>query len=513
MQIVEVSDPPVVLERPHEDLITLYTQFYLPADATRLTEVKCALLKNAQNKHLDRIVLLNERVYTTEELGVESEKITQVVLGRRLEFADFFDRPELGYKVLVNADIFLDDSIVVLKHTDLHVTKTIFAQLRMEYRGEPDLRKCPVFGPRPDSMDTWVIHSNHPVNTKALHFALGRPGCDNKLCYIFYVLGFQIHNAPLFFKSYHNHSSEQRSYLPRVDPPYALVYPHGFNSAPTQDAYSFVRSNANLKAFIGDQLEKKKPFVVPRISGVENITALNARMNRPVSDALKAVMKNNAGIKFTTKDSVRLYSNLYLKAFEESGLYACWEPWGHYIKHIEESHKEVLALYARPMIWAYTFDIYHYLDNPWTHALAGKRLLIVSPFCDLFKKQPQAYKVDLFPQCTFVYVKPPVTQGQELSRNWVLEFQDLCDAVAKEEFDVALCSCGGYGNPLCGFIKSKLNKSAIYVGGVLQMYFGVYGERWVKETPDILKMHMHSGWCRPNQKPLGHENIEKGCYW
>ena len=84
----------------------------------------------------------------------------------------------------------------------------------------------------------------------------------------------------------------------------------------------------------------------------------------------------------------------------------------------------------------------------------------------------------------------------------------------KDTFDVALCSCGGYGNLVCSALFD-MGKSAIYVGGVLQMYFGIYGERWLKERPDIMKLYMNEHWSRPKEveKPSGFESVEDSCYW
>ena len=79
---------------------------------------------------------------------------------------------------------------------------------------------------------------------------------------------------------------------------------------------------------------------------------------------------------------------------------------------------------------------------------------------------------------------------------------------------MALCSCGGYGNPICAFIYN-MGKSAIYVGGVLQMYFGIYGQRWLKERKDVIKLYLNEHWSRPKitEKPKSATEIEEGCYW
>ena len=58
-----------------------------------------------------------------------------------------------------------------------------------------------------------------------------------------------------------------------------------------------------------------------------------------------------------------------------------------------------------------------------------------------------------------------------------LEGQDI----SKIDFDIALVSCGGYGLPICHYINNQLNKGSIYVGGILQIYFGIIGRRWLRE--------------------------------
>ena len=122
----------------------------------------------------------------------------------------------------------------------------------------------------------------------------------------------------------------------------------------------------------------------------------------------------------------------------------------------------------------------------------------------------------LFPDCEFVFLKPPQTHGKNKSRKLEVEFNNFVKRIdeIKDSFDVALCSCGGYGNPICGAIYD-MGKSAIYVGGVLQMYFGIYGERWVRDRPDIMRMYMNKHWSRPkvSERPKNYKDVEKSCYW
>jgi hypothetical protein len=172
------------------------------------------------------------------------------------------------------------------------------------------------------------------------------------------------------------------------------------------------------------------------------------------------------------------------------------------------------------MISSLTMDIFHYIHNPWTHVLKGKRLLIVSPFVDSIrekeKDRKKIYGIDLFPDCKFVYLKPPQTQGEVESKEYTDELHKFFNKVSilKDDFDIALCSCGGYGNLVVNFIY-EMGKSAIYVGGVLQMYFGIYGSRWMRERKEVMQLYLNNSWSRPKEKekPKGFKNVEGSAYW
>ena len=100
--------------------------------------------------------------------------------------------------------------------------------------------------------------------------------------------------------------------------------------------------------------------------------------------------------------------------------------------------------------------------------------------------------------------------------NWINTFNIMCNDISKLDFDIALISCGGYGMLLGSFIRYKLNKSAIYVGGGLQLLFGVTGQRWLNH-PTILQIIKENGtkFIRPSGSEVVGNNglVERGCYW
>ena len=538
--------PKTKLSEHYPGNILLVQQFYLDPNANRHAENKRCLLNNVQNNFIDKIILLNERLYSADELGVTSNKIQQIIIKSRLSFKNVFEWTQLnnidGYIVLANTDIFFDNTIDNIRKSNLHKEKKVFSLLRYEYTNN-DLNKCKLFGPRPDSQDSWIWHTNNKLTNKQLNILdiqLGVPGCDNKIIYILNILGFLCYNEPELIRSYHFHSSQIRSYnkdTKKVPEPYYSIFPllNNEREPSTHHTFNIIHENNSIFNYINNKVNNKEKFIIPRIAGIENELAVGGAIikqgidtgqlyNQNQIDALKKLlptMKNNAGIKITTINSIFKYSHQYLSAFKKCERYFWWEPWGNVVRWIKNSNNFMILNFEQPKFDAVALDIFHSITRqPWTLALKGQRLLIISPFVDSFKKQianrEKIYGIDLFPECSFIFIKPPQTQGDNYSKEFDIELNNFIGEInkIKDNFDIALCSCGGYGNLVCNAIYD-MNKSAIYIGGVLQMYFGIYGNRWLTERKDAMRLYLNNYWSRPQQheKPSGEKKIENGCYW
>ena len=471
MIILEQSLPVCKAHTTH-DPIHLFLQFYIGNDETHYHEIQFALQQNVKNPYVDSIILLNERIYTDTELGVTSSKIKQIVIDKRITYYDFLNYNIDGYKVLVNSDIFVDDTIQNICNSDIHLHKKIFALLRYEYNnGNPILfcRKGKTTG-REDSQDTWIIHSNHLFSKKELDIfkiQLGIPGCDNKVTYLFKILGYDIYNDPEYIKTYHCHTSITRKYSGLIKNPYCIVFP--VNTYHTKEfltilhKYSF-SSNNRLCSIL-----ENHPVLIPYTVGIENNIALG--------------MPELSNLQFTSTYSVQQYKKWYLYAFDKSTVIISCEPWDDDYKNISKSQNEIQQNYKKPIIGKNVFEIFHYI-KPWTHKLTNKRILILSFYIDKIQQQPTF----LFPGCSFVYLAVP-----ECKEDWYTEFLELCKQINELEFDVALCNAGGYSNPICSFIYS-LNKTAIHVGDMLPFYFGLYTNTLLKERKEVMKLYMTPEW-------------------
>ena len=548
LKLTTLSNPTSIQKPGIQDNINVLYQFFIHSDPKRNHEIKTCLRKNIENPYITHIYLLNERIFTLRELGLTTttNKISQIVIGRRLKYSDVFKYAYTnnisGYIVIANADIFFDNTLKNVRVSDIHIKKKMFAQLRFEYNVS-DMSRSILFGPRSDSQDTWIMHSrfikdfSNPSIQKAFDFQLGQMGCDNKIVYLMMILGFEVLNDPFFIKTYHYHTTQIRNYTvtDRINAPYSMIIPARITPRLRlhKEISSALKLSFNDNSMLYNYIvDATTPFIIPRIAGIENRYAVNMRLlsasplliNWIKSPAILSKMKKNAGINITNEHDAMQFSAMYLKAFENCEIYGGWNRLGH-VYHASQDNVEKWYPDKR-MFCSFSFDIFHYIYSPkcWTRALKGKRLLIISPFEESIRvqleKRAQLYDgVDLFPECTFITVKPPQTQGDERSDSFVKEisaFFKRLDMVS-EEYDIALVSCGGYGNMVCNYIYEHHRKSAIYVGGVLQMYFGILGERWIRERPDIIKMFVdgNGAWTRPSEseKPKNYVNVEGACYW
>jgi hypothetical protein len=534
--------------------IHLFVQYYVDADETRQSEIRACLHKNIQNPFITKVHLLNERIYKNSEIGAKSPKLVQINIGKRLAYSDVFNYINqtniCGYIVIANADILFDQTLENIRYSDIHASKKVFAQLRYEYNaGYPSASK--IFGPRYDSQDSWILHTNHGIQEKheiLFDFNMGTPGCDNKIIYIFSLLGYDIINHPEFIKTYHYHTSNKRNYSAKdvIKSCYGVIVPFGYSLSSCVNGVGNLQvydnptkivkfsDNAVMYKYILSCFAKNKRFVIPRIAGIENIFVYvgwlwqRNGVDKNTHNMIQSMMrqlKHSSGILVRDIPHVIEYSQRYLEAFNNCEMYSGWDKHGGVYPHISQSHDFITATYShKKMCWAEMLSIFFNIYNtPWTQALRGKRVLLVSPFkpsleAQIPKRMHLYDGVDLFPECTFNVIAPPQTMGnilpdEEYFGVHLTRFLDELDTI-QDTYDVALVSCGGYGNLVCNHIYNR-GKSAIYVGGALQMFFGIAGNRWYSDNPEIIEMFLNEHWTRPtdSETPACHQSVERSCYW
>lgn len=213
------------------------TQYYRPEKGRREREIKKCLEMNVKSPVVDKIILLNEKDFSDQFPADPQQKIQQVVVGKRLTYAMVIkwfqeNAPQNTICVFANSDIYMDDSSKVLWTTNL---EDKFLSL-LRYDVQENGTEAKLFGPRPDSQDTWIFSSNsiqsRTFNWADLEFPFGKAGCDNAINVEMLRKKFLIVNPALSIKTYHLHTSGLRTYDPSdiVDKPmYFYVEPTGIH--------------------------------------------------------------------------------------------------------------------------------------------------------------------------------------------------------------------------------------------------------------------------------------------
>lgn len=274
---------------------------------------------------------------------------------------------------------------------------------------------------------------------------------------------------------------------------------------------------------ICELLKTDKPFSIVRLGiGYETFSSFILDFQHRYQKFTNRHFKN-CGIYSKTNDvkTFLQYSSQYNRAIQNSDLIAVMQ--APLVKNIEIHY---CNKYKKKPIHSRGLEPFYALDKgyiPWTHYLKNKRVLVINPFVDSFKKQlSNNFQIfndkKLFDdEQEFIFYKSYQTMSYNfVHEDWVETFNIMCDDIQKLNFDVAILGCGGYGLPLCNFIKDKLNKQAIYIGGGIQLMFGVMGRRWENNEfwRNIIETH-DSKFIKPSSEETceNHEKIEGGCYW
>lgn len=274
-------------------------------------------------------------------------------------------------------------------------------------------------------------------------------------------------------------------------------------------------------------LTSPMPQMIGRIAGVElKVAYYILEQPHHIRDQDLIELENNAGIHITSHESLKEYSTRLIEAYDACSAIATWETSGK-VYELTGIGQDFIERRTRhiPKISAISLEPYYLspTDLTWMEALKGKRILILHPFVHTIQRQIHHLK-EIYPNhswfegCTFQLIRPPFTlAGNHKGVDWKVHYEECIDSIRKEyeaqPFDVALVGAGGYGMLLSYFIHKELNVSTIYVGGALQLFFGVIGKRWF--TNKRVMELVNDSWMRPlcEDKPVEFQKVERGCYW
>ena len=220
----------------------------------------------------------------------------------------------------------------------------------------------------------------------------------------------------------------------------------------------------------------------------------------------------NAGIFPVEGSLLTRFSEIYSAALGEVDLLGFWQT--------SYQARWLASLPKRPLLAPLESLEPYFHPQPWSSALAGRRVLVVHPFARSIASQYRQHRQSLFtnpeilPEFELDVLAPPQTLAPATGgyADWQDALETLISQALARPFDVALLGCGAYGMPLGAAIK-RAGRQAIHLGGSLQLLFGIRGRRW-DALPSFQPLFNHD-WVRPSaeETPQRAEAVDAGCYW
>ncbi len=261
----------------------------------------------------------------------------------------------------------------------------------------------------------------------------------------------------------------------------------------------------SIKFLEGDDISKNvtellmsdKPVWLSRYGGSDSFFIEQYKTYNTISDHCYKIIKLYNGF-FNKDDNIDItlkYIDMYINSIKEADLIS--------ICCIMELINDKICTPAQSLILDNKLCIsYGFFESitPFLNSFKvwgqGKKILIISPFAESLKFQTQPDRINNilnnyeFPDCTFCFYDMPITYNSPDFENSIFNdiqsnydnFFVLADKIFEDiktmDFDIAFLSCASYSMYFGHKIKTELNKKAIYIGGILNVLFNIYGKRY-----------------------------------
>lgn len=288
-----------------------------------------------------------------------------------------------------------------------------------------------------------------------------------------------------------------------------------------------INSFLYLQKYILQQFELNEPFFIGRLSGNETNLSGKAFLKQPIDKIQIYEMLTGAGIQFSDQNDIKQFVQQYTNACLNCSIMAIWSD-SMYLQGKNFYDFLLKILPNQKQICAQALEPYYFMNHPeynFNTIFKNKKILIITShkesICQQLKKK--IFNKSIFDNSSnfYIYKAPQQNAGNHDSNNWIFHYEKMCNdlnVINKEfNFDIALVSCGGFGMIISNHIFNEFKKSTIYVGGALQLYFGIKGNRW-NSHPIISKM-INDKWInvvdedKPNTLTNNPNICENNCYW
>ena len=299
----------------------------------------------------------------------------------------------------------------------------------------------------------------------------------------------------------------------------------------------FIYSSNNVQfkdneasCLIKNSINLNKPLMITRFGATELTVILNYFfINNSILDNFSNVisgkpfffkMKNGiiedfnliSGFFPCDMKNIERYVEMSLTDLSEIDILGSWMEHEKYLfSYFNQNHKRVFLEDLSP------FNN----PEPWSSALAGKKVLVIHPFEDSIRNQYKKRQLifqnkSVLPEFDLKIIKAVQSYADNKTAygDWFEAMDSMTEKIYATDFDIAILGCGAYGMPLAAEIK-RMGKQAIHIGGAVQCLFGIKGKRWESPSYNYQEKYYNNYWVRPleSEKPEFSDKVEKSTYW
>ena len=255
-----------------------------------------------------------------------------------------------------------------------------------------------------------------------------------------------------------------------------------------------------------------KPFLFGRCGATEMRTVADQREHGGhFTDHTRQDIRNLSGVFPTDDDTLNRFCDLYTGCARGADLLALWD--------VGDEREVIRGCRNTRFTQLRALEPYYH-QNPWSAALAGKKVLVVHPFKHTILRQ-YARREQLFPGTDILpeFAALTVVQavqglaGQDTGyASWFDALAAMQAAMDAADYEVAIIGAGAYGLPLAAHARDT-GHVALQMSGATQLLFGIRGKRW--DTHPVISKLYNDAWVRPDESEgIAHrEKVEGGSYW
>ena len=259
---------------------------------------------------------------------------------------------------------------------------------------------------------------------------------------------------------------------------------------------------------IVDALNSNKPLSVVRMGNVEATQMLKK------DNEIYGQMATNAGF-FGSKEELKVWKkkmycallncDLNLRVVSCPSFYVCDDvlnnlqlfcPTLPYIEDIEFWKSLIINLNTNNLCFVSYFS-----EEMKERAPMIKKKIFTDKKTEWHDTNPSLWK--------FVYSENTIKGNEPKDLSYTEVYNDLLKRCLDADAQIYFLACGCYGMPLCDDLK-KHGKKAVYVGGFLQLLFGLKGSRW--DSRELVNQYYNKHWKYPSKIPKNAEQVEGWCY-